>query len=200
MKDLPEESIIGIIWGAQLKLVELATLSIDILKRCGNEGIRSDLLAEELGVPKRRVYDVIAVLKSLGHIETKRRFNGTTVVWIDRSQEFVSVTDFSDIKNQLNEERESRKGLQLQLVEVKEQLRRTKSKLRMDVQAVESANKTEFPTSQIRIRSMSSRGFKKVADSGHEVIIETYEPGMVVDPTEIESDKNEALLKSLQRI
>ena len=112
MKDLPEESIIGIIWGVHLKLVELATLSIAILKRCGDEGIRSDLLAEELGVPKRRVYDVIAVLKSLNHVETKRRFNGTTVVWIDRTREFVSVTDYSDIKVQLNVERESRKNLQ----------------------------------------------------------------------------------------
>ncbi|MHA1637823.1 MAG: hypothetical protein ACTSUB_07390 [Candidatus Thorarchaeota archaeon] len=183
-----------------MKLVELATLSIAILKRCGSEGIRSDLLAEELGVPKRRVYDVIAVLTSLDHVETKRRFNGTTVVWIDRTHEFVSITDYSDIKDQLNVERESRKTLQLQVVEVKEQLRRTKSKMRMDVQPIECANKTEFPTSQIRIRSISSRGFKKVADSGHEVIIETYEPGMVVDPTEKESDRNEALLKSLQRI
>ena len=183
-----------------MKLVELAKLSIELLKENGEEGIRSDLLAEQLGVPKRRVYDVVAILRALDQVETQRRFNGTTVVWIDRSQETVPVAEYTDIKKQLDVERTLRKDLQLQVVETKEQLRRTKSKLRFDVQAVECANKTEFPTSQIRIRSLSSKGFKKVADSGHEVTIETYEPGMVVDPTEKESDKHSDLIKSLQRI
>ncbi|MFW9919852.1 MAG: hypothetical protein ACFFED_09650 [Candidatus Thorarchaeota archaeon] len=183
-----------------MKLVELARKSVSYLKEAGEEGIRSDELAEILGVPKRRVYDVVAVLKALSQVTTNRRFNGTTVVWLDRTKNYVQRSEYEDIKMQLENERCERKELQTQLAETKENLRRTKSKLRLDVQPTISAEKTEFNTTQLRIRSLSSKGFKRVADSGLEVIIETYESGMVVDPSEIEADENEALLKSLQRL
>ena len=187
-------------WGAPLKLVELAQKSVSYLKEAGEEGIRSDELAEILGVPKRRVYDVVAVLRALNQVTTNRRFNGTTVVWIDRAKHFVQRREYEDLRQQLENERIERKELQTQLAETKEILRRTKSKLRLDVQATVSAEKTEFNTTQLRIRSLSSKGFKRVADSGLEVIVETYESGMVVDPSEIEEDENEALLKNLQRL
>lgn len=183
-----------------MKLVELARRSVSILKELGEDGIRSDELAEKLGVPKRRVYDVVAVLRSLQQVETKRRFNGTTVTWIDRSREFVPRSDYLSIKTRLDEESLARRDLQTQLAETKEQLRITRSKLRLDVQAVASVNKTEFNTTHLRIRSLSSRGFKRVTDSGLEAIVETYEPGIVVDPSTVEVDESEAILKNLQRI
>jgi sugar-specific transcriptional regulator TrmB len=183
-----------------VKLVELARRSVSILKNSGEDGIRSDEIAEKLGVPKRRVYDVVAVLKSLDHVRTNRRFNGTTVSWIDRSNDYISRAEFDDIKGRLEEESASRKELQVQLAETKEQLRIARSKLRLDVQSVESSEKTEFNTSQIRIRALSTRGFRRVTDSGVEAVIETYEPGIVVDPSEVLADKNEALIKSLQRL
>ena len=187
-------------WGALLKLVELARKSVSILKEAGPEGIRSDELAEMLGVPKRRVYDVVAVLRALSQVATNRRFNGTTVVWVDRLRNYVPKAELEDIKIQLEQERAERKDLQTQLAETKEHLRRTKSKLRLDVQPTISAEKTEFSTTQLRVRSLSSKGFKRVADSGLEVIIETYESGMIVDPSEVEADENAALLKNLQKL
>ncbi|MDF1537519.1 MAG: hypothetical protein P1Q69_01270 [Candidatus Thorarchaeota archaeon] len=183
-----------------MKLVELAQRSVSILKEQGEEGIRSDELADRLDVPKRRVYDVVAVLRSLEQVETKRRFNGTTVTWIDRSRDYVPRSEYASIKTRLDEESLARRDLQTQLAETKEQLRITRSKLRLDVQAVSSANKTEFNTTHLRIRSQSSRGFKRVTDSGLEAIVETYEPGIVVDPSTVEVDESEAILKNLQRI
>ncbi|MFW9850858.1 MAG: hypothetical protein ACFFF4_17155 [Candidatus Thorarchaeota archaeon] len=200
MEDAERSLTTASVWGAFVKLVNLARDSIAILKEHGEEGIRSDELAEMLGVPKRRVYDVVAVLKSLDHVETKRRFNGTTVTWIDRSKDYVSRSEYESLKDRLNEETAARKDLQTQLAETKEQLRITRSKLRMDVQAVESADKTEFNTTHLRIRALSSRGFKKVTDSGLEAIVETYEPGIVVDPREIEVDESAAILKNLQKL
>ncbi len=183
-----------------MKLVELAHRSVSILKDQGADGIRSDELADRLGVPKRRVYDVVAVLKSLGQVETRRRFNGTTVTWIDRLRDYVPRSDYASIKSRLDEESMARRDLQTQLAETKEQLRITRSKLRLDVQAVISADKTEFNTTHLRIRSLSSRGFKRVTDSGLEAIVETYEPGIIADPTTVEVDENEEILKNLQRI
>jgi hypothetical protein len=178
----------------------LALESVRILKEAGEEGIKSDVLAQQLKTPKRRVYDVIAVLKALDQVETTRKFDGTTIVWVDRSRDFVPKQFHEEMRVQLSQESEERKQLQVQVAELKEQLRITKSKLRRDVQAIELAKKTEFLTTQLRIRALSSSGIKRVEHSGIEVLIETHESGMVVDPSEVEVDENEALLKNLQRI
>jgi hypothetical protein len=186
-------------WGALLKLVELALESVRILKEAGEEGIKSDVLAQRLSTPKRRVYDVIAVLKALGQVDTSRKFDGTTIVWVDHSKDFVSKQSHEELKVRLSQESEERKEFQVQVAELKEQLRITRSKLRRDVQSIEMVNKTEFLTTQLRVRALSSNGIKSVRNSGIEVLIETHESGMIVDPSEIQVDENEALLKHLQR-
>jgi hypothetical protein len=166
----------------------------------GDEGIRSDILAERLDTPKRRVYDIIAVLKALDHVNTTRKFDGTIVTWIDRSKDFIPREQYVTLKNQLEQESNERKDLQVQVAELKEQVRISKIKLRRESQAVETSNKTEFNTTQLCVRALSSNGIKSVKHSGIEVKIETHEAGMVVDPSEIEVDENEALIKNLQRI
>ena len=194
------EHLSDIQWGALLKLVELAEESVRILQECGEDGIKSDTMAERLDTPKRRVYDVIAVLKALGHVHTSRKFDGTTITWIDRSKEFVPKNLHDELRIHLTQESDERKDLQVQVAELKEQLRMTRSKLRQDVQAVEMADKTEFNTTQLRVRALSSNGIKRVKHDGIEVLIITKEPGIVVDPSEVEIDENEDLLKNLQRI
>ncbi|MBN2228832.1 MAG: hypothetical protein JW779_04490 [Candidatus Thorarchaeota archaeon] len=183
-----------------MKLVELAQESVRILKEAGEEGLKSEILAQQLDTPKRRVYDVVAVLKALGQIKTSRKFDGTTIIWIDRSKDYVSKTAHEELRTQLTQENEQRKDLQVEVAELKEQLRIARSKLRRDSQAIEMAEKTEFLTTQLRVRALSSNGIKRVEHSGIEVLIETHESGMVVDPSEVEVDENEILLKNLQRI
>ena len=187
-------------WGAELKLVDLAQESVRILQECGEDGIKSDLLAEKLETPKRRVYDVIAVLKALGQVETNRKFDGTTITWIDRSKDFVAKSVYDELRILLLEESDGRKDFQVQVAELKEQLRITRSKLRRDVQAVAMVNKTEFNTTQLRVRALSSSGIKRVKHDGIEVLIITNESGIVVDPSEIEIDEHEDLIKNLQRL
>ena len=182
-----------------MKLVDLAQESVRILQECGDDGIKSDLLAEQLETPKRRVYDVIAVLKALGHVDTSRKFDGTTITWIDKSKDFVAKNLHDEIRIQLSEESDGRKNLQVQVAELKEQLRITRTKLRRDVQAVEMVDKSEFNTTQLRVRALSSSGIKRVKHDGIEVLIITNESGIVVDPSEIEIDEHEDLIKNLQR-
>lgn len=194
------ESMPDIQWGAELKLVDLAQESVRILQECGEDGIKSDLLAEKLETPKRRVYDVIAVLKALGHVDTSRKFDGTTITWIDRSKDFVAKSVYDELRILHLEESDGRKDFQVQVAELKEQLRITRFKLRRDVQAVEMVNKTEFNTTQLRVRALSSSGIKRVKHDGIEVLIITNEAGLVVDPSEIEIDEHEDLIKNLQRL
>jgi CTP-dependent riboflavin kinase len=183
-----------------LKLVDLAKESVRVLKECGDAGIRSDILAEQLDTPKRRVYDIIAVLKALGQVSTTRKFDGTIVKWIDKSRNFVPREYYSEIKIQLDQESSERKNLQVQVAELKEQVRISKIKLRRESTAIETSDRTEFNTTQLRVRALSSNGIKSVKHSGVEVKIETHEAGMVVDPSEVEVDEKKALITKLQRL
>ena len=187
-------------WGALLKLVDLAKESVRVLRESGDEGIRSDILAERLDTPKRRVYDVIAVLKALGQVSTTRKFDGTIVKWIDTTKEYVARDVYTTLKTQLEQESAERKNLQVQVAELKEQVRISKIKLRRESAAVEISDKTEFNTTQLRVRALSSNGIKSVKHSGVEVRIETHEAGMVVDPSEVEVDEKKALITKLQRL
>gem|GEM_PF-2377989 len=202
VKTLAAEPTKPAIWirGAIVKLVDLARESIRILKECGDEGIRSDVLAERLNSPKRRVYDVIAVLKALDLVKTKRRFDGTTVTWIDRSRDFVPRDQFESLRMTIDEVTSERNDLQVQVAELKEQIRMTKFRLRQEVPVTEGSAKTEFNTTMLTVRAVSRRGLKRVTDSGVEVVIESYEPGLIVDPTVKQIDETQALLRSLQRL
>ncbi|MFW9812063.1 MAG: hypothetical protein ACFFF9_06340 [Candidatus Thorarchaeota archaeon] len=180
-----------------MKLVDLARESVKVLQERGEEGIRSDILAETLDTPKRRVYDIIAVLKALGQVTTTRKFDGTIVTWVDMTKDYVPRQAHDDLKVVMDQESSERKKLQVQVAELKEQVRISKSKLRRETQAVETSDKTEFNTTQIRVRALSSNGVKRVEHSGIEVLIETHEPGMVVDPEERKVDEQEAIIKNL---
>ncbi|MHA2024744.1 MAG: hypothetical protein ACW98U_02490 [Candidatus Thorarchaeota archaeon] len=180
-----------------MKLVDLAEESVKVLKERGEEGIRSDILADTLNTPKRRVYDVIAVLKALGQVTTTRKFDGTIVTWVDRTKDYVPRQTHEELKVLMDLESTDRKKLQVQVAELKEQVRISKTKLRRETQAVETSDKTEFNTTQIRVRALSSNGVKRVEHSGIEVLIETHEPGMVVDPEERKVDEQEAIIKNL---
>jgi hypothetical protein len=183
-----------------VKLVDLAREAIRQLKEHAEEGIRSDVLAEELNSPKRRVYDIIAVLRAMQRVETRRRFDGTTVTWIDDSADFVPSSEFEKVRSDLDNVTEEKRALQVQVAELKESLRITKAKLRLDSRPIEAIDKTEFTTTQLRVRALSSSGVKLVQNSGMEVLVETHDPGMIVDPTERERDSTAALLKSLQKM
>ncbi len=64
-----------------LRLEDMAFRAIEVLKNIGLEGINNADLATKLEVPKRRVYDVVAILKAAGLITTTRDKNGTRLYW-----------------------------------------------------------------------------------------------------------------------
>lgn len=187
-------------WGGHVKLVEIAERSIEVIKEEGEDGIRSDRLAERLETPKRRIYDVLAILKAMGKVETNRRFDGTTITWIDESKKFVEKQQYNATKEELEQVTTQKKELQVEVAQLKQQLRIAKSKIRRDAEVQQAHDRIEFDTTQLRVRPLSNSGFKAVKDSGMEVIIECHESGLVVDPTEKEIDETEALLRNIQRL
>jgi hypothetical protein len=182
-----------------LKLVELAHKSIELIEEAGPQGIRSDVLAGMLESPKRRVYDIVAVLRALGLVTTKRKSDGTTLMWVDHSADYVERSEHEAVKGRLSDATAMKNQLQVEVAELKEQLRLMRPKTPRESQTVGTTHKTEFDTTQLRVRATSRMGFKKVTDSGMEVVIETHDPGMTVDPSEELADKVEALIRNLDR-
>ncbi|OLS28560.1 MAG: hypothetical protein HeimC2_06170 [Candidatus Heimdallarchaeota archaeon LC_2] len=68
-----------------MKLEILATEVIKLLKKSGEGGITNANLSEILKVPKRRIYDVVAILKASRLISTTRNREGTHLYWLDSS-------------------------------------------------------------------------------------------------------------------
>lgn len=84
-----------------MKLEEIARRSIDIIKEHGSEGVTTSFLAEILQVPKRRVYDVKAIMKAAGLINTHRDRLGTRLFWnqiSDSTSKQVSKIQSSKIR------------------------------------------------------------------------------------------------------
>ena len=65
-----------------MKLKEIAQKAIKVLKERGANGINNAELADLIGTPKRRVYDVIAILKAADLIQTERSGSGTHITWL----------------------------------------------------------------------------------------------------------------------
>ena len=183
-----------------MKLVDLAQESIRLLEECGTQGIRSDVLAEKLQSPKRRVYDIVAILKALGFVSTKRRSDGTTLAWVDPKAGLVERVQYEELKANLSDAIMTKNKLQDQVAELNERLRVARSKIRNETMTVEAVRKAEFDTTQLRVRPLSNMGFKRVTDSGMEVVIETHDPGMTVDPSVMGVDEAEAVIRNLERV
>lgn len=64
-----------------MKLEKIAKKAIEIIQEAGEEGVGTAELAEELQVPKRRIYDVKAIMKAANLIHTSRDRTGTTLTW-----------------------------------------------------------------------------------------------------------------------
>lgn len=69
-----------------MKLEEIARRSIEIIKDSGNQGVSTAQLAKELKVPKRRIYDVKAIMKAADLIKTSRDRHGTKIFWKESHQ------------------------------------------------------------------------------------------------------------------
>lgn len=70
-----------------MKLEQLACEAIELMKKSGENGITNAFLAKSLNVPKRRIYDVVAILKAAQLITTFRNKEGTMLFWLDSSSE-----------------------------------------------------------------------------------------------------------------
>ena len=169
-----------------MKLVELSKKAITYLKNAGEKGINNIELAEKLQMPRRRVYDIIAILKATGLIESKREKGETQVVWASQS-----AIESSDAPLPGTEELDALKEENSKLIEKNEELKEKIKHLReasTKEEHVKITGKQVFDASGIIVSAAKSLKINEVVSSGIQVVIKVNGKGIVIEP--ISEDEN----------
>ena len=163
-----------------MKLVELAKKATDILQDAGEKGINNIELAEKLQMPRRRVYDIIAILRATGLVESKREKGGTRVFWA--SIPSIETPSAPPDKTKDTEKLESDNAkLKDENKELKEKIKRLREDLSKGGVKKTSA-KQMFDSEGIIIRAAKSLKITEVLSSGIEVTIKASGKGLIVEP------------------
>lgn len=64
-----------------MKLKEISFKAIALIKEAGDNGLLNVELGRSLNVPRRRVYDLIAILNASGLVKVKRESSSTRIIW-----------------------------------------------------------------------------------------------------------------------
>jgi regulator of replication initiation timing len=159
-----------------MKLIDIAKNSIKLIQKSGDTGINNIELSRMLQIPRRRIYDIIAILKAMHVIKTKREKGGTRLFWKgDRDLGMEEHEEIDDnLKENLTREIEYRKKLELENEKLKEKIQELKSS-----DELEEKNVMKFPGKRIIIKSPEK--IKRVQSSKYQVFIEVDSPGVTVE-------------------
>ncbi|MHA1649256.1 MAG: hypothetical protein ACTSYB_03600 [Candidatus Helarchaeota archaeon] len=169
-----------------MKLVNLAKKAIKFLQDAGEKGINNIELAEKLQMPRRRVYDIIAILRAAGLVESRREKGGTHVFWV--SLPSIESSTVSSDATKISEK------LQSQLSKLKEENNELKDKIKrlqedLSKSGVEKVSKKQkFDSTGVVIRADKSLKITEVLNSGIEVTVKANGKGIIVEP--ISEDSN----------
>ncbi|NVM53517.1 MAG: hypothetical protein HWN66_07410 [Candidatus Helarchaeota archaeon] len=163
-----------------MKLVELAKRATKILQETGEKGINNIELAEKLQVPRRRIYDIIAIFRAVGLVEAKREKGGTRLMWSTISTIESAAAPASDTKSD-----EKLKAAKTKLEKENDELKEKIKRLREDSSKSEPKKISEkklFNSTKVAIRAAKSLKITEVISSGIEVIIKASGKGIIVEP------------------
>ncbi|MFX1450396.1 MAG: hypothetical protein ACFFCM_06125 [Promethearchaeota archaeon] len=167
-----------------MKLVELAKKAISLLQEAGDKGYNNIDLAQKLHMPRRRVYDIIAILRAAGLVEAKREKGGTRIKWhgISGVSEIEPAAGVSpDVSEKLNKITQQKNDLEEQVSELKEKIQKLKDE--KEVTTTEAVtSKTKFETQKISIKTVKSAKITKVQTSPIEIVLEADKKGFVIEP------------------
>jgi len=169
-----------------MKLVELSRKAIGYLKDAGEKGINNVELAEKLQIPRRRVYDIIAILKAAGLVDSKREKGETLVLWGCQADD-----ESPSMQSTGTEEIEKLRDQNSKLMEKNEELKEKIKHLRESSTKEELTRTSEkklFEASGIIVRAGKSLKINQVINSGIQVVVKVNGKGIIVEP--ISADEN----------
>jgi len=163
-----------------MKLVDLSKKAVTILKEAGEKGINNIELAEKLQMPRRRVYDIIAILRAAELVESKREKGGTRIFWKTIPSIELSTAPVNDTKAHEKQKAEVSK-LGKENNELKEKIKRLREDLSKGG-TKKTSEKHLFEVPEVAIRAAKSLKITEVTSAGIEVIIKVNGKGIVVEP------------------
>ena len=173
-----------------MRLIDIARDSIKVLQTVGDKGINNIELAKKLNIPRRRIYDIIAILKASNVIATKREKGGTRIYWIGNSNQGSDIAKSEDqkstqkakITDEVYKELNRLKELEKENLELKRKIDMLNNVI-SKIHTKKGDKPTNFPNKSIIIRSKSpSEKIKRVLSSKYQVFIEVDSPGLIVEP------------------
>jgi len=163
-----------------MKLVDLSKKAVTILKEAGEKGINNIELAEKLQMPRRRVYDIIAILRAADLVESKREKGGTRIFWKTIPSIELSIAPVNDTKT-LEKQKVEVSKLEKENNELKEKIKRLREDLSKG-DTKKTSGKQLFEVPEVAIRAAKSLKITEVVSAGIEVIIKVNGKGIVVEP------------------
>jgi len=163
-----------------LHLRDMARKAIEILQEVGEEGCLILELAYKLGVSRRRIYDIVAVLRAADLITTKRERRGTRIIW---KTELQYLKEKKMLLEVIKKERTLRKTIERKLLELRDKETWMEEEEKRGKAIVQTPEMVKFNVSKLRIRS--DGGYLKVSNKGIEAIVESTRPGIIVEPVRI---------------
>ncbi len=163
-----------------MHLRDMARKAIEILQEVGEEGCLILELAYKLGVSRRRIYDIIAVLRAADLITTKREKRGTRIIW---KTELHYLKEKKMLLEVIKKERTLRKNIERKLLELRDKETWMREEEKRGKVIVQTPEMVKFNVSKLRIRS--DGGYLKVSNKGIEAIVESTRPGIIVEPVRI---------------
>ncbi|MCD6484397.1 MAG: hypothetical protein J7L47_04720 [Candidatus Odinarchaeota archaeon] len=170
-----------------MKLSDIAARAIKLLKEAGPEGIHNVKLAQMLGIPRRRVYDLIAVLSAANLIHVKKERGGSRLFWMDALPEASKRIDMlSQYAAKLKNEN---KSLRSRIATLQRQIEQMKSISEASVKVTEAAEQVKFNTNRLTIRALAPNRITQVYSTGLDAVVESDKPGLVVIPAVPKKEK-----------
>lgn len=174
-----------------MKLYEIAAQAIKILQEAGPEGIHSNELIKRLGIPRRRIYDIIAVFKAANLIRVVREKGGSRLYWIEALPEpSKKMAQLEEMVRQLMKENEELKEKYEALLQQVETEKIAKGK--QIVQEIQT-EKIKLPVRKVEIRAEVPHRITRVYSTGIGAIVESDGEGLIIIPA---VKKTEAVQKS----
>lgn len=167
-----------------MKLVDLAKKAISLLQEAGEKGYNNIDLAQKLHMPRRRVYDIIAILRAANMVEAGREKGGTRIKWLgiaNLGNMATTSDETSDLKVKFDKISSEKEELTAQVEDLKDKIQKMKGEALQKSMEV-SKTKTKFEVTKISIRTVKTAKFTKIQTSPIEIILEADKEGFVVEP------------------
>ena len=174
-----------------MKLYEIAVLALKYIQEAGAEGIHSLELIKKIGVPRRRIYDIIAVFSAANLIKTKKEKGGSRLFWIESlPTTSKKINQMLDLINKLKKDKET---LTLKVAQLQQEINVLREqKQPAEVKAV--TDKVKFNTNKLRISALPPHRITQVYSTGLDAFVEADGEGLVVKPIGKKQEKEQAVV------